>query len=267
MSRLSPPRARQPSHVVITGASSGLGAALAAQYAKRSLRLSLLGRNQKRLAQVQASVATQGCQVGTFACDVRSPEAMQEALIRIDDCQPVTLLIANAGMGGSAALSNATGEHPDIARDIVATNLLGVMNTIAPVLPRLLARRHGHIVIIGSIAGAAALPVAPAYCASKSAVRTYGTALRRSLSASGIDVTVVLPGFIETPMSASLRGRKPFLESAEQAASRIVRAVDTKRRELSFPWQLAWLVRLNDWLPATITDEATSYVLSRWSIR
>lgn len=250
-------------HVIITGASGGLGAALAARFATRSARLSLLGRNRERLAAVEAHVASPGCEIESFGCDVRDAEQMRSVLNGIDDAFPATLLIANAGIGGAAALAGSMGESSEIARDLVATNLLGAINTITPLLPRLIARHHGHIVIISSIAGFTGLPHAPSYCASKAAVRIYGTALRRSLRSSGVNVTVVSPGFIETPMSASLPIHQPFLETAEQAAIRIVRAVDKRKPELSFPWQLVMAARIDQWLPASIGDRVMSVIMPR----
>jgi short-subunit dehydrogenase len=260
-------RAHYAPHVVITGASSGLGAALAAQYAARNVRLSLMGRNRDRLQAVQALAAENGSCAEYFCGDVCASDDMRELLIRIDDTQPVTLLIANAGIGGAYALSPPDGESATVARNLISTNVLGVINTITPLLPRLIARRHGHIVIIGSIAGFAALPEAPSYCASKAAVHTYGTALRRKLRASGIGVTVISPGFIATPMSASLSTPKPFLEPVERAASRIVRAIDSGKRELSCPWPLTWAARLDRWLPPSIGDRVITAFVSRMETR
>ncbi|MGD9804193.1 MAG: SDR family NAD(P)-dependent oxidoreductase [Hyphomicrobiaceae bacterium] len=261
------PRARFAPHVVITGASSGLGAALAAQYAARHARLSLMGRNRDRLEAVQALAAKTGGRAECFYGDVRESESMRETLIRIDDNQAVTLIIANAGIGGAYALSTREGELASVARNLISTNVLGVINTITPLLPRLIARRHGHIVIIGSIAGFTALPETPAYCASKAAVHIYGTALRRNLLGSGVDVTVVSPGFIATPMSASLPTPTPFLAPAERAASRIVQAIDKRKRELSFPWPLTWAARLDRWLPPSIGDRMMTALVSRMEAR
>jgi short-subunit dehydrogenase len=234
-------------------------------YAARGARLSLMGRNIDRLRAVQSRlrVVCQDALVEIFSNDVRDHQSMHETLTRIDDTQPVTLLIANAGIGGAPALSGATGETPEIARNLISTNVLGVINTISPLLPRLAARRHGHIVIIGSIAGHTALPDAPTYCASKAAARVYGTALRRSLRSSGVGVTVVSPGFIDTPMSASLPMSRPFLEPVERAAARIARAIDKGKPELRFPWQLSWIARVDRWLPADIGDRVAIAVTSR----
>ena len=130
------------------------------------------------------------------------------------------------------------GIGPHYARKIVEVNFLGVVNTVVPLLANLCARRRGHIVIVGSMAGLQGLAESPAYSASKAAVRIYGEGLRRLLAPQGVRVTVVVAGFIATPMSASLPFPRPFEWTAERAASRIVRGIGRNEAEIAFPWQL-----------------------------
>jgi short-subunit dehydrogenase len=125
---------------------------------------------------------------------------------------------------------------------------------VIPLLPRFVARGRGHVVIMSSLAAHIGLPDAPLYSASKAAIRVYGHGLRRLLGPKGIRVTVICPGFVATPMSASVPGRPPFLWSAERAAARIVAGLGRGKREISFPWQLAVLARLAAALPPPLID-------------
>ena len=127
-------------------------------------------------------------------------------------------------------------------------------------------RRAGRIGIISSLAGHCGLPQSPAYSASKAAARVYGEGLRRLLEPSGVSVTVVCPGFIDTPMSASLPVRRPFLVSADTAAARIAGAMARRKAEISFPWQLALTMQLGLWLPRPVTDRLLA-ATAKWSAR
>jgi short-subunit dehydrogenase len=240
-------------HVAITGASSGIGQALAHALAGRRSRLSLFGRNQGRLNTVAQSCSALGAEVGTSSVDVLDSGSLARALIDIDQRHPISLLIANAGVGGASALAGQTGELADAARHILEVNAIGIINTLIPIAPRMQARGQGHLAIIGSLSGYLGLPHAPTYCASKAAARVYGEALRRQLKPAGVHVTVVCPGFVATPMSATLPP-VPFVWSVEQAAERILRAIAGKKAEIAFPWQLAVPVRLLSLLPRPLAD-------------
>ena len=244
-----------PSHVVITGAGSGIGAALARHHARPGVRLSLLGRNPERLEAVAAFCGGRGAETKIQIGDVTDATAMAAWLQACDDEKPVDLIIANAGIGGDFVLAGPAGENLAHADKIVATNISGVIYSILPLLPRLVGRRHGTIVIIGSLAGFIGLADSPLYCASKAAVRMYGLALRRLLGPAGVSVTVASPGFIDTPMSASLNRKLPFLWSADKAARHIAAAAARGRRELVFPWPLAMAVRLAALLPQRWVDK------------
>jgi short-subunit dehydrogenase len=241
-------------HVVITGASSGIGAALARVYARPGVRLSLLARNLGRLEAVAAECRALGAICDLHAGDVTDQAAMQAWAEACEQRQPVDLVIANAGIGGDQVLAASGGETLAAASRIVATNLQGVLNTVIPLLPEFIARKHGSIVMISSLAGFIALPDAPVYSATKAAVRMYGHGLRRVLAPHGVKVTIASPGFIDTPMSASLSASLPFLWTADRAARHIARAVATGRRETVFPFGLALLVGLANILPVALLD-------------
>jgi len=243
-----------PQHVLITGANSGIGAALARRYAQAETRLSLTARDPARLQQISDLCSGLGSETQWQALDITDAGAVGQWIMDCDSQRPVDLLIANAGIGGSAVIAPDSGETLDAAQKIVATNILGVANTVVPLLPRFVARRSGHVVIMSSLAAYVGLPQSPLYSATKAAVRIYGQALRRLLAPNSVCVTVVCPGFVETPMSASVPGPRPFIWDVDRAAQRIVRGIARGEREISFPWALAALARIADVLPPALVD-------------
>jgi short-subunit dehydrogenase len=245
---------RLPEHVVITGASSGIGAALANLYSEAGANLSLLARDLRRLAMIAGDCRAAGSEVEARAGDVTDAVGMECWLASCDARRPVDVIIANAGLGGSFAMAGHAGEPGGVARQIIQTNTLGVVNTIAPLLPAFVERKRGHVVIIGSMAGFLGLPDCPAYSASKAAVKAYGDGLRRLLARQGIRVTVVCPGFVDTPMSASLAIRRPFSWGVEQAARHIFNGITRGRREIVFPWPLRLAMRAASILPTFAVD-------------
>lgn len=259
-----PPDPRR--HILLTGASSGLGRALALHYAGPGRELSLIGRDAARLASVADECRARGTQVAFGQIDVTDPGAMADWLELRDSQSPVDLLIANAGLGGSAALAPRSAEGGEQARALFAVNTLGLINTVTPLLPRMQGRGRGHLVIVGSIQGDLGLPQSPVYSASKAAARIYADGLRRLLRGQGIKVTTVLPGFIDTPMSQSLQMARPFLWSPERAALRIARDIGRGRRYSIFPWPLRLAVALGRVAPAALGDAVLSASLRfhRW---
>jgi short-subunit dehydrogenase len=243
-----------PKHVVITGASSGIGAALAVVYSRPGRRLSLIARNRERLETIAGQGRGRGADVDVYVADVTDAMEIELALVTCDSRQPVDLLVANAGIGGRASLAPDSGEPGFIARQIVTTNTLGVINTVTPLLPRLVARRHGQIAIMSSLAGLVSLAACPAYSASKAAIRAYGAALRGLVAPSGVRISVVCPGFVDTPMSASLPFRHPFMWTSDRAALYVVRALARGRCEILFPWPLAVAVRALGLLPSAVAN-------------
>jgi short-subunit dehydrogenase len=247
-----------PRHVVITGASSGLGAALARSYAPGGMALSLFGRDADRLAAVADECRALGARAEIHRCDLRSGAETARLLAELDARDPVDLVIANAGVGGASAMAGATGESLEAARAIIETNFLGVVHTVAPLLPAMVSRARGQIAIMGSTAGLMGLPHSPVYSAAKSAAHLYGEGLRRLLRGTGVSVTVICPGFVDTPMAASLTTPKPFLWSADRAAAKIKRAITQRRRTLVFPWQLGLAIWVGRLAPAAVVDRLLS---------
>jgi len=227
---------------------------LALFYARTGCALSLSGRNAGKLEQLALACRAQGAQVHLHCGDVTDAAAMAIWLEARDDALPLDLLIANAGIGGASVIAPPTGESGDQARMILETNLIGVVNTVTPIVPRMVARRRGHLVLIGSIQAMIGMPQSPVYCASKAAVRIYGDGLRRLLRHQGVRLTNVLPGFIDTPMSQSLDLARPFCWSADKAARRIARDVARHKPQCVFPWPLRVSIGLQNFLPIGLTD-------------
>lgn len=236
--------------VLITGASGGLGAALAEDYAGPGRILHLSGRDAARLGAVAARARAKGALVQETLIDVRDAAAMTswlEGLVDLPD-----IVIANAGIsGGTGARS---GDEAEQTRTIFDVNVGGVLNTVLPLLERMRRRGSGRIVLISSLAGFRGLPSAPAYCASKALVRVWGEGLRGWLAADGVGVSVVCPGFVDTPMTRVNRFPMPFLMDAGKAARIIRKGVDSRRARIAFPWPLAWGVTLLAALPPAWTD-------------
>jgi short-subunit dehydrogenase len=234
--------------IVITGASSGLGAALAAAYALPGNTLCLSGRDTARLEAVAGTCRSKGANVATAALDVTDRTAIAQWLQSLGS---VDLLIANAGI---SAGTGGDGESEEQARRIFYVNLYGVLNSIHPLLPN----NVKQIAIISSLAGLRGQPGAPAYSASKGAVRMYGESLRMELAPKGVGVTVVCPGFIRTPMTAVNKFRMPWLMEADAAAALIKRRLAANPPRIAFPWPLYALVLLISWLPMRWADAILS---------
>jgi short-subunit dehydrogenase len=242
-----------PRNIVITGASNGLGAALAGLYAAPGITLGLIGRDTARLEAVAAKARAAGAQVTVGAIDVGDAGAMQPWMQAFDLATPVDLVIANAGISRGMA-ADGTPEGLDAFTEQVRINLLGAANTIEPVMAAMRARRRGQIALIGSIAGFRGLPYSPGYCASKAGVRAYGEALRAALRPHGVAVSVVSPGFFETEMTGQFRGSKPFMIPVTRAAEIVRQGIDAGRARIVFPRLLALGMRMADLIPAWLGD-------------
>lgn len=246
---------RNPRSILITGASSGIGAALAREYAGPDCTLFLGGRNHDRLADVAADCAARGATAETATLDVADGDAVAAWIGAADDLAPLDLVIANAGV---SAGTGTAGEPLGQAQRIMAINVGGVINTVHPTLERFTARQgsgvKGQIAIMSSLASFRGFAGAPAYCASKAAVRNYGEGLRNAYASAGICVSVICPGFVRSAMTAENDYAMPFLMDAERAARIIRRGLARNRGRIAFPWQMyaaAWLVQA---LPTWTTD-------------
>ena len=242
-----------PACVVITGASSGLGAGLARAYAAPGRTLGLSGRNVARLEAVALSCRQKGAVVETAVLDVTDAASMADWLVRLDAAAPIDLLIANAGITAGTSLDGIA-EEMEAARAVVQVNLLGVINSVEPLLPLMAGRGRGQIAVVASMAAYRGLPDTPAYCASKAGVLAYGDSVRCAMEPRGVRVSVVVPGFFVSPMSARFTGAKLFLLPEDLAVARIMRGLERRARRIVFPWQLALVLRFVNVLPAWCGD-------------
>lgn len=242
-----------PTSILITGGSSGLGAAMAEAYAAPGIRLFLSGRNAERLEAVADGLRARGATCDTAVIDVRDTAAVQGWIEACDDAAPLDLVIANAGI--SAGTAGRDGIEPaDQVREVFATNLDGVLNTILPAVARMKARGHGQIALVSSLAGYRGIPGAPSYCASKAAVKVLGEGLRGSLHPKGIQVSVICPGYVRTPMTAVNDFPMPLLMDGNRAARIIRRGLARDRARIAFPWPMAAAVWLLQALPPAWID-------------
>lgn len=244
-------RYRRPTSILITGGSGGLGAALARVYAAPGVHLALTGRDAGRLGTVATECAARGARVHVGTIDVLDPERLAVWIGARDTAAPLDLVIANAGI---SAGTGGDGEDAAQTRRILATNVDGVVNTVMAALPAMRARRHGQIALMASLAAFRGFPGAPAYCASKAAVRVWGEALRGQLAGGGIGVSVVCPGYVKTPMTAANTFPMPLLMESEKAARLIQRGLARDKARIAFPWRMYALVRLVAALPPGLID-------------
>jgi short-subunit dehydrogenase len=236
---------------IITGASSGIGRALAVTIAKSGIVLGLIGRDAARLAYTAQACTARGASVHMLPADVRRRDELRATILQFDAAQPVDCVIVNAGISVGTSPAGAI-ESEDETFDLLATNLTGALATALPLIPRMRERGRGRIVFLSSIAALAPLPDAAAYSASKAALLAYGLAMRERLRDDGIKVNVVCPGFVTTPMAADYLGWKPFEISPEDAARRIVRGLQHNRAVIAFPWPLVFAARLQQMLPEAL---------------
>ena len=244
---------KDPRSILITGASSGIGAALARAYAAPRTQLALCGRDVARLAAVANLCREYGAEVIETCLDVTEAPAVAAWIDTADRASPLELVIANAGVQGGL-WRNGAGETLDELHRVMEVNFGGVSNTIHPALPSMRRRQRGQIALIASLAALRGIPFSPGYCASKAAVRIYGEALRSWLAPEGIDVSVVLAGFVETRLSQTVSGPKPLMLSPERAADTIRRGLARGRRQIAFPYPLYLGVQLTRALPPGLVD-------------
>ena len=236
--------------VFITGASSGIGQALAEHYAKEGAIIGLAARRQDLLNTLQDSLTTETM---TYALDVRDAEALAGAANDfISRFGAPDIVIANAGVSAGTLTEN----RDDIKtfKGVIDINLLGMVHTFQPFIESMKQAGKGSLVGIASVAGIRGLPGAGAYSASKAAVIAYLESLRVELSINGIHVTTIAPGYIKTPMTDINEYTMPFLMAPEVAAKKFAQAIAKKKRFIVIPWQMGWLARLMRFLPPWLWD-------------
>lgn len=227
--------------ILITGASSGIGAALARHYAAPGTTLILQGRDRLRLEAIAEACRTKGAAVETERLDIREREAVATWLTAADQRRTIDLVIVNAAINGGDPGGDV--ETEAIAFETVDVNLVGALNVALPCVSLMRARGHGQIALVSSLAAFAPLPDAPAYSGTKAALLAHGLALREKLKPHGVRINVVTPGYVKTAMGGEYQGWRPLEISAEDAARRIARGLARNQDIVAFPWILAAAAR------------------------
>jgi short-subunit dehydrogenase len=236
--------------VVITGASSGIGRALAAEYARRGATLALVARRRDLLDQLAATLPARSF---TYVADVRDAAALASAARDFHaraGCPDI--VIANAGI--SVGTHTGAAEDNQVFEDILATNVTGMMLTFQPYVEAMRDRGSGILAGIASVAGFRGLPGASAYSASKAAAITYLESLRLEMRGSGVDVVTVCPGYIDTDMTRGNPYPMPFLMAPEAAARNIADAIAARKRFHVLPWQMACVGAVLRRMPRPLYD-------------
>lgn len=247
-----------PACVLITGATGGIGGALAEVYAEAGRTLILQGRNAVRLQELAMLCEERGARVLTQVLDLRDVAALQAWLASLCAQESLDLVIVNAGVNTNIGPQGA-GERWQDVQALFEVNLLAAVATVDAVLPAMRARGNGQIALLSSLAAYYGLPVTPSYSASKAALKAYGEAIRGWLAEQGVRVSVVMPGYVESRMCREMPGPKPFLWSAERAARHIRRGLQDDRARISFPFPL----NLGTWFLAVLPPAASQRIL-RW---
>jgi short-subunit dehydrogenase len=219
--------------IVITGASSGIGEALALDYAAPGVALALSGRDEARLQSVAGACRAKGASVDAGLIDVVDRAALAAWLLIVDDAHPVDLVIANAGI--SIDKDNSSLDDFSIVRKTLDVNFGGMLNTVEPLVGRLKARGKGQIAVVSSLAGFVGLPYSAAYNASKASVRVWGESSRYVLKKSGIGVSVICPGFVVSRMTAQAPFKMPFLMTSARASKIIRDGLARNKARIAFP--------------------------------
>lgn len=243
--------------VLITGASSGIGAALAHELAHRGARVALLARRENLLGELAEEIRSKGGRVAWAAGNVDDEASLHPALDRLAaELGGIDIVVSNAGHGKPEPPDEF---RPGHAMSVYNTNLLGMLRTFDWALPGMLERRRGYLVGICSVAAFFGFADNPGYCGSKAAMRIHLQSLRLSVKAYGIDVTTICPGYVRTPLVEQNEFELPFIWEADRAARKIADIMEKRRREVIFPWQMTGLVvLLSRLLPTPLAERMMS---------
>ena len=237
---------------MITGASSGIGRGLALELSRRGAKLGLVARRAAALDEIVGEISSRNGRALALATDVQDATALRGAADRLRaEFGHIDVLIANAGIGLTADAAEM--QPADLAR-VFNVNVIGAGNSVAAVVPQMVAHGSGQLVVISSLAAYRGLPKSAAYCASKAAVSAFFESVRLDLKGKGIAVTIIHPGFIKTPLTEGRHADMPFLMELQDAVQLIVGAIERRRKSYAFPWQLASIVRLGMIMPNFLYD-------------
>lgn len=242
----------QDKTVMITGASSGIGRGLALELSRRGAKVGLIARRAHALGELVREIEAANGKALALPADVMDAEALRVAADRLRSTfGPIDVLVANAGVGATVDAAELKGSS---VASVINVNVLGAANSVEVVVPEMVKRGSGQLVVISSLAAYRGLPKSAAYCASKAAVSAFFESLRLDLKPRGIDVTIIHPGFIKTPLTAGRDAQMPFLMELDDAVAKIVGAIEKRKKSYAFPWQLASIVRAGMVMPNFMYD-------------
>lgn len=238
---------------LVTGGSTGIGAALAAELAARGTRVAICARRPEQLDAMRPRIGPSGIVIAADLSDPkRAVEVVDEAAAKLGH---LDLVVANAGMGIARSATKLREEH---VTPVFMLNTVGACATLTAAIPHMLERKKGHLVGISSIAGYRGLPSNAAYSASKAAFSAFLESIRVDLYRTGLQVTDVRPGFIDTPLTQKNKFKMPFLMPADEGGRRILRALEAGRRVYTFPWPMAIGARILTLIPRWLYDRVAS---------
>ena len=238
----------------VTGASSGLGRALATALAREGVFVGVAARRENELRELTKGMIDRGGRARSYPLDVSDVDATTATLRRADEeMEGIDLVIANAGVSNHCWSGKLT--YAECA-DIIATNVQGAVATLTALLPTMVGRGRGHLVGVSSLAQYRGLPSAAAYSASKAFLSTFLEGLRVDLQGTNVDITDLRPGFVRTPMNERSKLPSPFLIDLDRAVNKMMSGIHEKAAVVAFPWHLAALVRAGVVLPASAYDRA-----------
>lgn len=249
---------KSPRCILITGATGGIGGALATAYAAPGVTLILQGRRLDRLEELAAQCRAAGARVVLQALDVQDLETLRQWISEISRSEQPNLIIVCAGVNTSTG-TNGNGEIWELSHALIEINVLATLATVQAALPAMRKRKSGQIALFSSLAGWRGLPATPSYSASKAAIKAYGEAMRDLLITDGVKINVIMPGYIESKMCFEMPGPKPLLWTPDKAARRIQRGLAANQARISFPFPL----NLGCWALGMIPPRLSSIIL-RW---
>nr|WP_067285826.1 SDR family NAD(P)-dependent oxidoreductase [Marinobacterium profundum] len=246
--------------VWITGASTGIGAALALELARRGCTVAISARGAAALEELVHQAKGLGGEIWSYPLDVTDSAACVATLVQIEaERGAVSLAVLNAGSHKALGLEEFEVSAFD---SLVRLNYMGVVNVVVPLLERMRRRRSGQLAITASVAGYRGLPTASAYGASKAALINFAEALQLDLKGTGIALSMINPGFVRTPLTDQNTFKMPFLLEADDAARRIIQGLEKRRFEIAFPWRFVFGLKLLRLLPYSVY-----FPLVRWITR
>lgn len=239
--------------ILLTGASSGIGEGLALAMAKRGAIIGLIARRRELLEDLAERCRAAGGDARVFPLDVTDEQAVAEAADAMRaEFGHIDILIANAGVGGVDPETQAY--TPRAVRKLIDINLMGAVNAVYAVVKPMVERRSGQIVAVSSLASFRGVPKSAAYSASKAGMNAFFESLRLDLLDTGVDVTIILPGFIRTPLTSARAAKMPFIMERDDSIAHFIKAIEKRKRFAAFPWQLTTIVRAGRFMPGWLYD-------------